>query len=65
MLHEYRRAGHSHSEQAKGMLRVPRVWSCNEWDQLEEVIVGNPLKCALSYGGSKHPAGRISRPFTG
>jgi len=21
------------------------VWSCNEWDQLEEVIVGNPL-CA-------------------
>ena len=20
------------------------VWSCNEWDQLEEVIVGNPLK---------------------
>ncbi|MGB8067241.1 MAG: hypothetical protein WCF38_06005, partial [Pseudolabrys sp.] len=19
------------------------VWSCNEWDQLEEVIVGNPL----------------------
>ena len=21
----------------------PRVWSCNEWDQLEEVIVGNPL----------------------
>jgi arginine deiminase len=20
------------------------VWSCNEWDQLEEVIVGNPLQ---------------------
>ena len=20
------------------------VWSCNEWDPLEEVIVGNPLK---------------------
>ena len=20
------------------------VWSCNEWDQLEEVIVGNPLR---------------------
>ena len=19
------------------------VWSCNEWDQLEEVIIGNPL----------------------
>ena len=23
---------------------MPRVWSCNEWDRLEEVIVGNPLK---------------------
>ncbi len=23
--------------------RVLRVWSCNEWDPLEEVIVGNPL----------------------
>ena len=22
---------------------VSRVWSCNEWDHLEEVIVGNPL----------------------
>jgi len=22
---------------------MTRVWSCNEWDQLEEVIVGNPL----------------------
>ena len=21
---------------------MSRVWSCNEWDQLEEVIVGNP-----------------------
>ena len=20
-----------------------RVWSCNEWDPLEEVVVGNPL----------------------
>ena len=24
-------------------MRKSRVWSCNEWDQLEEVIVGNPL----------------------
>src|SRR5678815_5813889 len=24
-------------------LQVSQVWSCNEWDQLEEVIVGNPL----------------------
>jgi len=23
---------------------MSRVWSCNEWDQLEEVIVGNPLR---------------------
>jgi N-dimethylarginine dimethylaminohydrolase len=23
---------------------MSRVWSCNEWDQLEEVIVGNPLQ---------------------
>jgi N-dimethylarginine dimethylaminohydrolase len=22
---------------------MPKVWSCNEWDPLEEVIVGNPL----------------------
>lgn len=24
-------------------LEIPRVWSCNEWDPLDEVIVGNPL----------------------
>ena len=24
--------------------QIPRVWSCNEWDPLEEVIVGNPLQ---------------------
>jgi len=23
---------------------MPAVWSCNEWDPLEEVIVGNPLR---------------------
>jgi len=23
---------------------MSEVWSCNEWDQLEEVIVGNPLR---------------------
>ena len=22
---------------------MSRVWSCNEWDPLEEVILGNPL----------------------
>ena len=22
---------------------MSKVWSCNEWDQLEEVVVGNPL----------------------
>ena len=25
-------------------MSTSRVWSCNEWDPLEEVIVGNPLK---------------------
>src|SRR6476659_2097315 len=24
--------------------RLSGVWSCNEWDPLEEVIVGNPLR---------------------
>jgi N-dimethylarginine dimethylaminohydrolase len=23
---------------------MPVVWSCNEWDQLEEIVVGNPLR---------------------
>ena len=36
---------HRHEREAKGgTLRKSRVWSCNEWDQLEEVIVGNPLR---------------------
>ena len=26
------------------MIHMSVVWSCNEWDQLEEVIVGNPLQ---------------------
>jgi N-dimethylarginine dimethylaminohydrolase len=26
-----------------GTLHMSGVWSCNEWDRLEEVIVGNPL----------------------
>jgi N-dimethylarginine dimethylaminohydrolase len=26
------------------MTTTPLVWSCNEWDPLEEVIVGNPLR---------------------
>jgi len=25
------------------------VWSCNEWDQLEEVIVGNPLRARYPF----------------
>ena len=29
------------------------VWSCNEWDDLEEVIVGNPL-------GARYPAPDLS-----
>ena len=29
--------------QRGGTLHMSAVWSCNEWDQLEEVIAGNPL----------------------
>src|SRR6476469_126742 len=34
---------------AKKLDEIPRmpksvVWSCNEWDPLEEVLVGNPLR---------------------
>src|SRR5271168_2869632 len=43
------RAGHSHTEQARTRLRMSGVWSCNEWDQLEEVIVGNPLNARFPY----------------
>jgi hypothetical protein len=32
-----------HTQQAGDMF-MATVWSCNEWDPLEEVIVGNPLK---------------------
>src|ERR1700738_5606777 len=35
--------GDSHSEDRGGIAHMSRVWSCNEWDQLEEVILGNPL----------------------
>jgi N-dimethylarginine dimethylaminohydrolase len=34
---------HSDSEQRGDTALMSRVWSCNEWDRLEEVIVGNPL----------------------
>jgi N-dimethylarginine dimethylaminohydrolase len=33
-----------HPEPRPNAGHKPRVWSCNEWDQLEEVIVGNPLQ---------------------
>ena len=33
------------------------VWSCNEWDQLEEVIVGNPL-------GARFPTADLSTQLT-
>src|SRR6187455_189057 len=32
-----------HSERSIEPVNNSAVWSCNEWDQLEEVIVGNPL----------------------
>ena len=28
---------------------MSRVWSCNEWDPLEEVVVGNPLGARFPY----------------
>jgi hypothetical protein len=28
---------------SEGQINMSGVWSCNEWDQLEEGIVGNPL----------------------
>jgi N-dimethylarginine dimethylaminohydrolase len=28
---------------------VSKVWSCNEWDELEEVIIGNPLRARFPY----------------
>jgi N-dimethylarginine dimethylaminohydrolase len=34
---------HSHSEHWHHAANRSAVWSCNEWDQLEEVIIGNPL----------------------
>jgi N-dimethylarginine dimethylaminohydrolase len=29
---------------SRGLISMSRVWSCNEWDPLEEVIVGNPMR---------------------
>jgi N-dimethylarginine dimethylaminohydrolase len=34
---------HSHPEHRRHAANRSAVWSCNEWDQLEEVILGNPL----------------------
>ena len=28
---------------------MSQVWSCNEWDPLEEVIVGNPLRARFPF----------------
>ena len=33
------------------------VWSCNEWDQLEEVIVGNPLNARFP---TRDPSTRLA-----
>ncbi len=30
------------------------VWSCNEWDPLEEVIVGNPLNARFPTADLQH-----------
>ena len=44
---------------------MSRVWSCNEWDQLEEVIVGKPAARAISDSRPKHSNGGIFRSFAG
>jgi glycine amidinotransferase len=42
----------------------PRVWSCNEWDPLVEVIVGNPLKARFPHPDkSSHVAEWAGRSF--
>lgn len=33
----------AHSENGHSKSTASAVWSCNEWDPLEEVIIGNPL----------------------
>jgi hypothetical protein len=40
------------------------VWSCNEWDQLEEVIVGNPLHARFPTA-DRNSNGGIFRSFAG
>jgi glycine amidinotransferase len=43
---------------------TPSVWSCNEWDPLIEVIVGNPLKARFPHPDkSTHLAEWAGRPF--
>ena len=44
-----------HPEPRPNAGHKPRVWSCNEWDPLEEVIVGNPLQ-------ARFPDRRIRAP---
>ena len=44
---------------------MSKVWSCNEWDQLEEVIVGNPLNARFPTPDRSTPVARISWPFIG
>jgi N-dimethylarginine dimethylaminohydrolase len=39
------------------LIAKPVVWSCNEWDPLEEVIVGNPLRARFP---SPDPSTRLA-----
>ena len=39
---------------------MSQVWSCNEWDPLEEVIVGNPLGARFPYADPSTRLGGVS-----
>src|SRR4030095_9055395 len=44
-------------EQPSIQRQASSVWSCNEWDQLEEVIVGNPLNARFP---TRDPSTRLA-----
>lgn len=50
---ELRVRGSCANEERKIVNSMSRVWSCNEWDPLREVIVGNPL-------GARFPTADVS-----
>ena len=54
-----------HSGQLAQQEAIPAgVWSCNEWDPLVEVIVGNPFNARFPYRDkSTHIAEYAGKPF--